>query len=200
VIILSTVCTRPGAFFSDAARLNVAFTRARHNLVVAGCAHALQQSSPALAALLSKARSTPGGYSPRGVLPSYSAAPPPQQEQQQQQPGAPLQEQEQEQHQQQPGAAQVAEATQPALAPQVLQEQAQQVAEATQSEEPRQQQQQPTGEEEAAAVAPPPQQHPGGCPPALVVVPGEAPEAGAAQAMEEWSEEEDEGLPSFDLL
>lgn len=198
MIILSTVCTRPGAFFSDAARLNVAFTRARHNLVVAGCAHALQQSSPALAALLSKARSTPGGYSPRGVLPSYSAAPPPQQEQQQQ-PGAPLQEQEQEQHQQQPGAAQVAEATQPALAPQVLQEQAQQVAEATQSEEPRQQQQRPTGEEEAAAVSPPSPQHPGGGPAALVVAPGEAPEAGAAQAMEEWSEE-DEGLPSFDLL
>lgn len=69
VIILSTTVTRPGSFAADSCRLNVALTRARHNLVVVGCAPALQQSAPALAALLRKCRAAPGGYSPGGRLP-----------------------------------------------------------------------------------------------------------------------------------
>lgn len=52
VIILSTAVTRPGAFASETCRLNVALTRAKHNLIIVGCAPALKQSSPALAELL----------------------------------------------------------------------------------------------------------------------------------------------------
>jgi hypothetical protein len=47
----------------------VALTRARHNLLVVGCAPALERSSPALAALLARCRATPGGYHPGGRLP-----------------------------------------------------------------------------------------------------------------------------------
>ena len=53
---------------ADACRLNVALTRARHHLIVVGCAPALQQSAPALAALVAACRSTPGGFSPHGRL------------------------------------------------------------------------------------------------------------------------------------
>ncbi len=41
-IVLSTTVTRPSAFAVDAHRLNVALTRAKSNLVVVGCAAALQ--------------------------------------------------------------------------------------------------------------------------------------------------------------
>lgn len=58
---------------ADACRLNVALTRARHNLLVVGCAPALQQSSQAFAALLARCRSTPGGYVPSGRLPGAAA-------------------------------------------------------------------------------------------------------------------------------
>ena len=73
VIVLSTAVTRPGAFAADACRLNVALTRARCNLLVVGCAPALQQSAPAFAAILRKCRGTPGAYSPQGRLPAPQA-------------------------------------------------------------------------------------------------------------------------------
>jgi superfamily I DNA and/or RNA helicase len=76
VIVLTTAVTRPGAFAADAARLNVALTRARHNLVLVGCAPALQQSAPAFAALLARAKATPGGYSPGGLPPARAAPSP----------------------------------------------------------------------------------------------------------------------------
>ena len=69
VIILSTAVTKPGPFASDACRLNVALTRARHNLLIVGHASALQSSAPAFAALLRRCRSTAGGYAPNGQLP-----------------------------------------------------------------------------------------------------------------------------------
>ncbi len=47
---------------ADACRLNVALTRAKHNLLIVGCAPALQQSAPALAALLARCRSTPMAF------------------------------------------------------------------------------------------------------------------------------------------
>ncbi|KAL4457552.1 hypothetical protein ABPG75_012417 [Micractinium tetrahymenae] len=68
VIILTTAITRPGAFASDSCRLNVALTRAKRNLLIVGCAPALQQSAPAFAALLARCRNTPGAYFP-GRLP-----------------------------------------------------------------------------------------------------------------------------------
>lgn len=69
VIILSTVITRNNASFaSDAQRLNVALTRARHHLLLAGHAGAVQQCSPALAAIITVCRKTPGGFHPSGRL------------------------------------------------------------------------------------------------------------------------------------
>lgn len=73
LIILTTATTRvggAGAFTGDAARLNVALTRARHNLVVVGCAPALEKTAPAFSALLKVARGTALGYSTGGGLPS----------------------------------------------------------------------------------------------------------------------------------
>ena len=57
---------------ADACRLNVALTRAKHNLLIVGCAPALQQSAPAFAALLARCRSTPGSYF-QGRLPPPAA-------------------------------------------------------------------------------------------------------------------------------
>jgi hypothetical protein len=54
---------------ADACRLNVALTRAKHNLIIVGCAPALQQSAPAFAALLKQCRNTPSGFHPGGRLP-----------------------------------------------------------------------------------------------------------------------------------
>ena len=73
LIILTTATTRvggAGAFTGDAARLNVALTRAKHNLVVVGCAPALEKTAPAFAALIKTARSTAMGYSVGGNLPA----------------------------------------------------------------------------------------------------------------------------------
>lgn len=57
---------------ADSCRLNVALTRAKHNLLVVGCAPALQQSAPAFASLLARCRSTPGAYF-QGRLPQPAA-------------------------------------------------------------------------------------------------------------------------------
>jgi superfamily I DNA and/or RNA helicase len=68
IIILSTAITKPGAFITDACRLNVALTRARHNIIVVGHTAALTQASPALGALFKECRSKPGGFWPQGRL------------------------------------------------------------------------------------------------------------------------------------
>jgi hypothetical protein len=62
VIILTTAITRPGTFASDACRLNVALTRARHNLIIIGQAKALEASSQAFKSFLSAVRRMPNGY------------------------------------------------------------------------------------------------------------------------------------------
>jgi hypothetical protein len=72
---------------ADSCRLNVALTRARHNLLIVGCVPALQKAAPAFAALLVRCRRTPGGYHagrlPAGAGPALlaqpAAAPPPDQ-------------------------------------------------------------------------------------------------------------------------
>jgi len=68
IIILSTAITKAGAFATDACRLNVALTRARHNMIVVGHTAALTQASPALGALFKECRSKPGGFWPQGRL------------------------------------------------------------------------------------------------------------------------------------
>ena len=68
VIVLSTAVTRASAFASDARRLNVALTRARHHLLVVGHSGTLQHCNPALAATVAACRASPGGFHPSGRL------------------------------------------------------------------------------------------------------------------------------------
>ena len=69
VILLTTSKTKVSEFAADPCRLNVALTRARHNLIVVGHAKALQESAPAFARLVKLCKSHPGGYAPNGQLP-----------------------------------------------------------------------------------------------------------------------------------
>jgi hypothetical protein len=61
VIILTTTVSRPGPFASDAQRLNVALTRAKHHLIIVGDLNVLPQLAPAFLMLLEQAGSIGGG-------------------------------------------------------------------------------------------------------------------------------------------
>ena len=65
IILLATTITHVGNFATDAQRVNVALTRARHHLLVLGCSQVLRSSSPAFAMLLSGCHMLPPG----GMLP-----------------------------------------------------------------------------------------------------------------------------------
>lgn len=72
IIILATTITHGGAFVSDVQRLNVAFTRARHHLLVVGCSSVLRSCSPAFRLLLSSCPHMPAA----GGLPISSTCSP----------------------------------------------------------------------------------------------------------------------------
>lgn len=61
IILLATTITHAGAFATDAHRVNVALTRARHHLVILGCSQVLQSSSAAFRMLLSRCQMLPAG-------------------------------------------------------------------------------------------------------------------------------------------
>ena len=68
VVLLATTITHAGAFATDAQRVNVALTRARHHLIVLGSSQVLRSSSAAFRLLLSGCQMLPAGACP--VLPS----------------------------------------------------------------------------------------------------------------------------------
>lgn len=61
IILLATTITHAGAFATDAQRVNVALTRARHHLIVLGCSQVLRTSSSAFRLLLSSCQMLPAG-------------------------------------------------------------------------------------------------------------------------------------------
>lgn len=61
IILLATTITHAGAFATDAQRVNVALTRARHHLIVLGCSQVLRTSSSAFRLLLSSCQILPAG-------------------------------------------------------------------------------------------------------------------------------------------
>ena len=61
VILLATTITHAGTFATDAQRVNVALTRARHHLVVLGSSQVLRSSSAAFRLLLSGCQMLPAG-------------------------------------------------------------------------------------------------------------------------------------------
>ena len=61
VILLATTITHAGAFATDAQRVNVALTRARHHLIVLGSSQVLRSSSAAFRLLLSSCQMLPAG-------------------------------------------------------------------------------------------------------------------------------------------
>lgn len=62
VIILSTTVMQPGDFASDAQRLNVALTRAKHHLIVVGYGPAISTMPGALQALYLTCKDTANSY------------------------------------------------------------------------------------------------------------------------------------------
>ena len=74
VIILSTATTKPSSFAGDACRLNVAITRAKRHLLLAGNIHALAKGIPVFDFMLSRAKAQGGYY--LGGLPRSCNAPP----------------------------------------------------------------------------------------------------------------------------
>lgn len=71
VIILSTATTKASSFAADACRLNVALTRARRHLLLAGNIHALCKGIPVFNFMLSKAKAQGGYY--LGGIPRHTA-------------------------------------------------------------------------------------------------------------------------------
>lgn len=61
IILLATTITHAGAFATDAQRVNVALTRARHHLIVLGSSQVLHTSSAAFRLLLSSCQMLPSG-------------------------------------------------------------------------------------------------------------------------------------------
>lgn len=86
IILLATTITHAGNFATDAQRVNVAFTRAKHHLVVLGSSPVLRSCSPAFRLLLAGCQMMPAGVSltlqstpPKGIgtkPPLSSSAPP----------------------------------------------------------------------------------------------------------------------------
>ncbi len=72
IILLATTITHAGNFATDAQRVNVALTRAKHHLLVLGCSHVLRNSSPAFRLLLASCQQLPPG----AHLPSFNHTPP----------------------------------------------------------------------------------------------------------------------------
>ena len=69
IILLATTITHGGNFATDAQRVNVALTRAKHHLLVLGCSHVLRTCSPAFRLLLASCQMLPPG----GNLPCANA-------------------------------------------------------------------------------------------------------------------------------
>lgn len=61
IILLATTITHAGNFATDAQRVNVAFTRAKHHLVVLGSSPVLRSCSPAFRLLLAGCQMMPAG-------------------------------------------------------------------------------------------------------------------------------------------
>lgn len=61
IILLATTITHAGAFATDAHRVNVALTRARHHLIVLGSSQVLHTSSAAFRLLLRSCQMLPSG-------------------------------------------------------------------------------------------------------------------------------------------
>lgn len=61
IILLATTITHAGTFATDAQRVNVALTRARHHLIVLGSSGVLRSCSAAFKLLLSSCQMLPGG-------------------------------------------------------------------------------------------------------------------------------------------
>ena len=70
IILLATTVTHAGNFATDAQRVNVALTRAKHHLLVLGCSHVLRASSPAFKLLLASCQILSRGANLTSVAPS----------------------------------------------------------------------------------------------------------------------------------
>ena len=61
IIVLSVTVNQPGSFLSDQQRLNVAITRAKRHLIIAGDLNSLPNISPAFQLLMTEAAKLSGG-------------------------------------------------------------------------------------------------------------------------------------------